>query len=851
MHRFMTGKRLFMGAAVAGLSATTPALAQSADESVRSGDIIVTARRVEERLQDVPISITVFSQEQLRTRNVLSGDDLAKITPGLTSNSQFGNEHSAFTLRGFKQDIGTAPTVGVYFADVVAPRGGSSGTFSGDGAGVGSFFDLQNVQVLKGPQGTLQGRNTTGGAVMLVPQKPTDSFEGYVEAGIGNLDALGLQAVLNVPLADTFRVRLGVDRQKRDGYIRNTSGIGVKDFNDVDYLAVRFSAVAELTPDLENYLVASYSKSDTNGTANKLVAVDPAGALSPFVGAQAQLAREAALGFYTASSIMPDQGSRKRAWQVINTTTWTVNDNLTMKNIVSYAELRLRNNIQLFGSDFTLFGGPRIYSNMIHSAPGIDTTSQSTFTEELQFQGNAFDGNLRWQAGLYYEKSDPLGASGNQTVGFGDCPSIGTSNGVLPGCYGIPGAGSYNYQVARTRFEDKAVFGQFTYEFTDQLSLTGGFRYTWDKMSSTADEKAFDIITNAEYCIETFTPAPPGGCPLVSISKKSSAPTWLVGVDFKPTGDLLFYAKYARGYRAGGVKNDTANLNKVRADLPNYTVFDPEKLDAYEIGLKSSFQGGDIRGTFNLAAYYNDFSDQQISLGLFLLENSGFGGAAGACTLTPYTPCPVPTIAAGVPTSAPVNLGKSRSYGVDADLTLTLFDSLTLFAGYAYVNTKAQSIQGVAPVVFENQILLTNAQAKVGFPLAYSPEHKLVVSGDYALPLPESIGKLSIGATYTYTSSYYTTYAYTGAETSALVPGPNGTLVTSTADLGLIQPTHLVDLNVNWRGVAGLPVDLTFWATNLTKKKYLTHAAGTIGYGFEFGQISPPRMYGLKARVRF
>lgn len=843
-------QRLLLCCSVAALSPASPALGQSSEGVVGTADIIVTARRVEERLQDVPISITVFNQEQLTERNVLSGDDLAKVTPGLTSNSQFGAEHTAFTLRGFKQDIGTAPTVGVYFGDVVTPRGGSSGTFSGDGAGVGNFFDLQNIQVLKGPQGTLQGRNTTGGAIMLVPQRPTYELEGYVEGGIGNYDAVGVQAVLNVPLADTFRVRLGVDRQKRDGYVRNVSGIGVEDFNDVNYLALRLSAVADLTPNLENYVIASYGKSDTNATANKLIAVNTTGPLTPFVGALEQLQREAEAGFYTAASILPDQGSKKRTWQVINTTTWTASDNLTIKNIASYAELRINNNSQVFGSDFTLFGGPRIYSNMIHTAPGLDNTSQSTFTEELQLQGNALDGNLRWQAGLYYEKSNPLGASGNQTVAFGNCPEIGTGNGMLFGCYGIPGPGVYNYQVARTTFEDKAVYGQFTYDFTDQLSVTGGFRYTWDKMRSIAREETFniaqtaDLPPNALLCIETYGPAPEDGCPIVDVSKKSSAPTWLIGIDFKPSDDVLLYAKYARGYRAGGVKNDAPNLSRVRADLPDYTVFNPEKLDAYEVGLKSTFDWI-VRGTFNFSAYYNDFSDQQISLGMSLQPLR-----PNACAITPYTPCPVPAIVGGVPTSAPVNLGKSRTYGFDADLTLNPFEGFTLLAGYAYLNTKAVEVEGVAPIVFLNQILNTNPQALAGAPLAYSPEHKLVLSGDYVLPLPESVGELSIGATFTYTSSYYTTFGAATEGLNVVVPR-GGELVATTADLGRIPSTSLLDLNLSWKKVAGSQVDLTLWATNVTKEKYVTHMAGMLGYGFDFAQVGAPRMYGMKARVRF
>ena len=206
------------------LSIAAPAQAQntSAQRATDSGDapIIVTARRTEEKLQDVPISITVFNQQQLTDRNVTNAQDLAAFTPSLSTTTTFGTENSTYALRGFVHETGTSPSVGVYFAEVVAPRGPSQGFPAGDGAGPGMFFDLQNVQVLKGPQGTLFGRNTTGGAVLLVPHRPTDKFEGYVEGSIGNYDLRRLQGVLNVPLGEAARLRVGGDWQQRDGFYR-------------------------------------------------------------------------------------------------------------------------------------------------------------------------------------------------------------------------------------------------------------------------------------------------------------------------------------------------------------------------------------------------------------------------------------------------------------------------------------------------------------------------------------------------------------------------------------------------------------------------------------------------------
>src|SRR5579864_8015898 len=206
---------------------TAPAAGDAGSNALE--EIIVTARRKEERLQDVPISITIYNQQQLDDRNIVQGSDLAIYTPSLTVNQRYGAETSSFAIRGFTQEANTAPSVGVYFAEVTAPRSFGATTF-GSNILIGSFMDLQNTQILKGPQGTLFGRNTTGGAVLLEPQRPSGQFEGYVEASGGNYDMGRGQAVVNIPINDSLKIRLGVDHMERKGYLRNRSGIGPNDF---------------------------------------------------------------------------------------------------------------------------------------------------------------------------------------------------------------------------------------------------------------------------------------------------------------------------------------------------------------------------------------------------------------------------------------------------------------------------------------------------------------------------------------------------------------------------------------------------------------------------------------------
>ena len=427
------------------------------DQEVGLADVIVTARRVEERLQDVPISISVFNQQQLNNLNVVNTQDLALYTPSLSVNNNFGNLNTAFALRGFVQDIGTQPAVGVYFADVVSPRGASNNIPIGDGAGPGQFFDLQNVQVLKGPQGTLFGRNTTGGAVLIVPQKPTSKEEGYIEYSYGNYAMNRIQAVMNMPLSDTVRFRVGFDRQTRQGYENNDSGVGPARFGDVNYSAVRASLVVDITPDLENYTIGSFMDTDINGDLQKLVGCNPSptfpglgGFLGPFFACP-QLAQEQAKGakFYTLQSTLSNPFTREQQWQINNTTTWHASDTLTIKNIASYAELQEKLKTALFGTDFHLvvppfIPPPGIPFNFAYSVPlpGGYTANESTATEELQFQGTAMNNRLKWQAGAYEENVEPLSLVGSQSPVLIDCINSDTLNCINP-----LGFGSVNYTV--------------------------------------------------------------------------------------------------------------------------------------------------------------------------------------------------------------------------------------------------------------------------------------------------------------------------------------------------------------------------------------------------------------------
>ncbi|MET0508542.1 MAG: TonB-dependent receptor, partial [Burkholderiaceae bacterium] len=743
--------------------------------------------------------------------------ELATYTPSLSVNRQFGSEKSSFSIRGFTQELATQPSVAVYFADVVAPRAQGL-TAGGNGTLPGTLFDLQNVQVLKGPQGTLFGRNTTGGAVLLVPQRPTDKFEGYVEGSFGNYESVRVQAVVNAPLSDRARLRLGFDKMTREGYLRNRSGIGPKDFADVDYYALRASLVLDVTDDIENYTVATYNDSNTHGQLPRLItSVCPPAVPIPNVQFLApfgcvQLARQNARGdgFYDVENDVPDPQIHLRQLQLINTTTWDAGERLTIKNIASYAEYREATALSIFGDRLLLGPIPPFVPaalpfrvSAIEPGPSGDNTAQYTITEELQFQGRTADDRFIWQFGGYLEISNPLKANTQVNQLFITC----TDAGSLTGCLApIPALGAVSVLDQEYRFRNLAAYAQATYKITDQISFTGGLRYTSDRIRAIGRNAIARPAANSIVCSRT-------GVPLASLNdrsacterfvEKSSRPTWLANIDYKPNDDLLLYAKYARGYRQG-----TINLVPLSALL---TTTGPEKVDTYEVGAKASLRGA-VRGNLNVAAFYNDFSDQQIQAS----ATSNAGLFAGVL----------------------LNAGKSRIYGVEVDASLLPFDGLRLDLAYAYLNAKLKSIDPAAlipPPPYDRIAPSANA----GTALVYSPKHKLTVTGTYTLPLDEDIGEISLGATYTHTSKQFATHA---DDPFAAQVGFNP---------GLLPATDLLNLNVNWDSVGGHPVDLSLFATNVTKEKYRVAVTQGLGFGFETALLAEPRIYGARIRYRF
>lgn len=797
--------------------ASPPAFAQKKTKASVLEEVIVTAQRREQNAQEVSISVTVFDQEQINNANMVNTADLALYTPSLSVKSLFGPENAAFNIRGFSKELRTTATVGTYFAEVVAPRGQILQT-SGDGAGPGTMFDLQNIQVLKGPQGTLFGRNTTGGAVLMAPQKPTDVFEGYVELSAGNFELRQQRAVVNLPVHERVRLRLGVDNKEREGHLTNITGIGAGKLGNVDYTAGRLSLVVDITDSLENYTVVNYADSDTNGYGSRIFTCNPDAtfeALRP--GAcQDQLDRQRSTGqdgFYDVVSTVPDPRVAIEDLRAINHLTWDITDSITIKNILAYMHLETLNSQDVFGTQFIETQGALIgiplpggiadpNREFLHGYsiphPEFPVTSQESRVAELQVQGRSFNDRLDWQTGVYYENSEPDGFSGNISPSTLSCDlnTIATGDPSQYNCFdALAGRiGGVTHQALKTEYTNKAAYGQATFDILEQLSLTTGVRYTWDRMEGFAKKTRYTFAGSEQQEPIVIEQSP---------VQESEAPTGLLELQYRPFQTMMLYVKYVRGYRQGGVNT---------ASDPGIDTHEKETVDMYEIGAKTEFDWP-IPGRFNFAVFDNDLTDMQLQSG-FLSPTSGT-------------------------TTAIFNAGKARIKGFEFDGFFQLLERLTAHFSYSYLDTELleqeteENRRKVEEAAGSGAGDTFTPSAVVGDELPFTPERSYTLGLDYRLPLPTSIGEISVGATYAHT-------------------GEQRVTASTSSPSSVLDGFSVLNFNVNWANMFDKPWNLSLFATNVRDEEYITFQHGSFNsLGFESRSVGQPRMYGARLTYSF
>ncbi|MGE0409629.1 MAG: TonB-dependent receptor plug domain-containing protein, partial [Amphiplicatus sp.] len=498
-------KNGLLASAAAFLMPTAGHAAQDvAEADAAREEIIVTARRKEENLQEVPVAVTALNQDALDRLVVNTLDDLNKLAPGLQLGGCIGRTNCGPNIRAQGSSVAAGTTSVVsYFAEV--PNFQTS------------FFDLESIQVLKGPQGTLFGETATGGAILYTPRKPTNEFSAHLGAQLGNYDFKQFDAAIGGPIIDDkLMVRVAGRWRKRDGVTTAffSDGSAPQHIDDVDEAQWRASIVWKPTDSIENYTIYAGSHYSRRGTSHILAYVDPrfmpvsrrnqipasnaqlAAAYELYTGspppagmswtqiAQAALLRQNAAGPRTVFANY-DLSTSGNFNGVVNQTRWDILDNLTFRNIFGLFWSKTPGS-NTTGSNYDGLDAP-IFESRGVVLPG--STSPNTnwgrlggwpsrdWSEEAQLLGTLFDGRIDWQGGFYYRVT----ASRDYETATGNVVFAAFSGDPAPVSFcDEAGVASPCSRARRNEGKNYAVYGQATFAVTEEFNLTGGFRHTWD-----------------------------------------------------------------------------------------------------------------------------------------------------------------------------------------------------------------------------------------------------------------------------------------------------------------------------------------------------------------------------------
>ena len=672
-------------AQTASIAASTTTASTSAGADLQ--EVIVTARRERENLQKVPIAITALTAEDIRQKNITDPEDFNTTVPGLTlAPAYLARDSLNYTLRGQGQVLGGGnPAVAIYFDDVPTIVTGS-----------GYLFDLENLEVLKGPQGTLFGVNSTGGAVLFVPQHPTNAYEGYVDATVGNYHARRYQAVVNVPvISDVLLVRLAMDANYRDGY--TTNPVNGHQYDDTDYQAARLGVTFKPSDRLENYFLANIATLNEHGGGLECVAFNPIVGNIPFGNTGAECAAQQAYGPRSLNAWIPPQGDyiRSRNYAADDTMTIKLTDDITLKNIFGYREFVYYQSYDSDGltfPEYELVGSPYASSGV-----GAPEPSRITYSDEIQLHGDSFQHRLHWQSGLFYSVTGPHSPLDRDLADIYPDPSF--TMGIIQS------------QSSIRHDKSKALYGQGTYDVTDKLSLTVGARYTEDNRRQVATQ----YIPALQRCPppkgQSYVSTGTGDYCDIDLQAKFHSPTWNISLQYQLDADTMLYLASRRGYTSGGFNNV--------APTPTTQEFQPEHVTDVELGEKTEFHFGGVKSRVNADVYYSKFIGWQERV----IEN----------IVTPLGQIPFAII---------TNVADGVVEGMDIEATIIPTEHIEFSGFYSYTDPyfTSNTFQGV------NYVQTAVAGVE---------KHKTAVTARYLFGLPSTVGDASVSATYAWQSAHH------------------------------------------------------------------------------------------------
>ena len=543
-------------------------------------DIIVTARRRSESLLETPVAVTAFTAEDLDKRQITQLTELQKTTPSLIYEATGGTASEArIYIRGVGSNVGNASFsagVGIYI----------DGAFFGRAQGaLLDSLDMDRIEVLRGPQGTLFGKNTIGGAVNITTVRPsTDAFSGTLEAGYGRFDRVRVRASVNVPLGDKLAVRLSGMSDRNDGYsVNDVNGQRLDDDNRRAIAgALRFTPTEDITLDIN----AFYSRDRTNGRSIGCFVTGESPLGQAFL--DACVASNANGIRHTRSDLMqryPTDFFATSAQLAWNLGEFGAIDDLTIKAIAAHQEIDSSNTIQEF--DGTDIDG--IFGNQQHYV-------QAQTSGELQLLGEAFDRKLNFVLGAYADREYSIGG-----------PVVQHAH-IFPQfeAFGVPL--SYVLNVS-PKNRSRALYAQFTYNFNKVVSVTGGIRYTKDRSGARSLKyNQFEADPNNVTIVQPFLTdglflrTNSNWTPMGSL--QLNAPESWTNSGFLDQG--MIYFTYSKGYKAGGFN---AGGNEISGGV---TSFKPEQVDNYEVGVKFAMFNRRLVGS--ISRYQMDYKDIQFSV---------------------------------------------------------------------------------------------------------------------------------------------------------------------------------------------------------------------------------------------
>lgn len=672
MMRMTHRQRMLILASAAAMAPGAAAWAQASAPPVRGtvlDELVVTAQRREESIQDVPIAVSAFSADNLKNQRIETGQDLLQAVPNVNfSRGNFGGYN--FQIRG----IGTKLVA--TSADAAIGIHQNNVPLTANTLADAEFYDVERVEVLRGPQGTQFGRNTTGGLVNVITNKPVDEFGARISGDVGNYGTRRLNGMVNVPLGAGFAVRAAGALLKRDGFYNNlTTG---NDVDDRDLWSTRVTLGWEPNDRLRGYFMWEHFEEDDHRTrvGKQLCVKDPGptsiggvptnlsaatstqnyysqgcklaslrgpdalqqintavtlggglGVLAGLINGDAYAGKLQDPDYRNIESVFDPLYSNKADVYQLNLA-WNVTDNLELSYTGALSE-----NEGFTQADYNraiptgtlnplVAGGLLTDANGFFNDPQVGRRNRFTTidfsdgkstqrTHELRLQ-SSFDGPVNFSAGVshlkfktqtnYYVTSNTLTAMGQFINLLTGCPLTGGLN--LPNCVytdpnPIPDGSGGNYFDSRTRYqvESKALFGEVNWRMTDDLRLTVGLRHTIDSKRA------------QPFQPRLLTPGI-GQIPLALQTVKFKETTGRINLEWSPelsfTDKTLFYASYARGYKGGGFNPPQSPGQEL---FPKN--YDPEFIDAFEIGTKNSLLGGSM--IINATAFYYNYKGYQVS----------------------------------------------------------------------------------------------------------------------------------------------------------------------------------------------------------------------------------------------